>query len=200
MGRRVTEFWVFITDLGDSAVTLTLAAAVLAWLGLATRARSAFWTWGGGIAACGLTMAALKVLFRSCGHGWIDQVASPSGHAAMSAVVYGGLVLLAGRGAGRVPQALLLLAVLVLVAVIGVSRVELNAHSLSEVLIGLGVGTGVTMLMQRRLADGPPVAGAGWALGGAVVLAVLLHGVHWHVEDQFQALAAWIRGVAPACR
>ncbi len=194
------QFWVFITDFGDSAVTLTLAAMALVWLGVAAHARSAFWIWGDGIAACGLIMAGLKLLFRSCGHHWIDQVTSPSGHTAMSAVVYGGLVLLAGRGAGRVPQALLLLAVLALVAVIGVSRVVLNVHSLPEVLIGLAIGTGVTLLMQRRLAGGPPVAGVGWLLGGALILAAALHGAHWPVEVEIRALAAWISDSFPACR
>ena len=93
------QFWSFVTDLGDSAVTLPLAMLVLGWFALAKRDWQAVRAWGAGVAACGLATVALKLAFQSCGHLWLDRVTSPSGHTAMSAMVYGGLGILASREA-----------------------------------------------------------------------------------------------------
>ena len=56
----------FITDFGDSAVTLPLATVVLAYLVWARWYRAAV-GWGLAVAGCGLAMAMLKFGLLACG-------------------------------------------------------------------------------------------------------------------------------------
>ena len=44
-----------------------------------------------------MTMATLKVTFLACSHAWSTHIASPSGHASLSATFYGALALVMAR-------------------------------------------------------------------------------------------------------
>ena len=196
----MTQFWWFVTDLGDSAVTLPLAALVLAWLALVQRDWRAARAWAAGVAACGLGMATLKLAFQSCGHQWLDQIASPSGHTAMSVVVYGGLGILSCREAIGWRRTCLALVNAILVLLIAASRVVLDAHTWLEVVVGLAAGAISAGLMLRLLGDGTHCLGAARLAGIAVIVALVLHGGHWPIEGHLRQIAAWIQGIVPACR
>jgi hypothetical protein len=86
--------WVFITDLGDIAVTLPLAVLIGCFLGAARQVRPAV-GWGVAILTCAGVIGVVKLLLLGCGHRLpIPDLLSPSGHTAMSTAVYGSLCLL----------------------------------------------------------------------------------------------------------
>jgi undecaprenyl-diphosphatase len=71
----------------------------------------------------------------------------PSGHSAMSPIVYFTLAGLVAAGEGRLSQKVLLIATaLALVVSIGVSRVYLGVHWPTDVLAGWALGTAVSAL------------------------------------------------------
>jgi membrane-associated phospholipid phosphatase len=80
---------------------------------------------------------------------------APSGHMAMSTVVYGGVVLMLLR---RGPEPINLLTVLLVVATligIAVTRVILHAHTPADVAAGLLIG-GACAMWAGRVAEVPP--------------------------------------------
>ncbi len=192
MARRVTQGAVavmaFISNFADQAVVLPLAVITACALCLVR------W-WRGLVAWCVAVpgtlaaMLALKIMgIELALHlGW-PVALSPSGHVAAGCVVYGGLAVLAGRG--RVPGALLGLAPLSAVAVIGVSRIRLGAHTPFEVVVGAVVGLiGVAVL--ARLAGERPQRNA-WPLLAALSGTVLaLHGMHMPAEQVIRQ-AFWV--------
>jgi hypothetical protein len=81
--------WVFITDCGDSAVTLPLALLVLIFLVVA-RQRHLGCAWLLTIGGCAVVIGMLKLAFGACGADFAGgHIVSPSGHTAMSTAVYG---------------------------------------------------------------------------------------------------------------
>ena len=85
---------------------------------------------------CGTTVL-LKIYFAACPYPGID---SPSGHAALSVFVYGGLAAILRTRADRFPKVLLTAAGAGLAIAIPLTRVILGAHSITEVPIGMAIG------------------------------------------------------------
>lgn len=155
---------------------------------------------------------------------------SPSGHAASAAVAYGGIAALVAahwrlagsRRAAPAPTALAtapgaapatplagmsapVLAALVtalgVAALVGVTRVELGAHSRSEVLLAAAVGVAgavaFTWLAGRRIAErsGLPAAAA------ALLVVAVFHGRHLPAEAVIQKAASdMVRSIVTACQ
>ncbi len=191
--------WHFLTDYGDSAVTLPLAAAVLAVLVLGD-ARLLLRGWLLAVVACGSSLVLLKVGFSDCADGGAaGRAFSPSGHTAMSALVYGGLALLACTGRARAVRALALGLALVAVLAIGASRVVVHAHTVLEVGVGLGIGLGALWLLQRstRGAELRPSVPA--LLGAAALVVLVMHGARWPVEPMLQRLGLLLHRSLPIC-
>jgi len=190
-------FWQFITDFGDSSVTLSLAAFVLIYLLLLARWRTAG-AWAASVVGCAAAMALLKLSLRSCAQILATpMLTSPSGHAAMSATVYGGFaLLLTPRPAPwqRVPA---LAAALVLA--IALSRLAPQAHQPAEVLVGLAIGGAATLLFRRLRGKTVPPLPIFGLFAGALLLAAATHGARWPVEDSVDHLAQLIRLWIPAC-
>ena len=87
-------FWNFVTDFGDSAVTLPLAALTVAFL-FFSRWRRATIAFAITLASCGIAIGLVKLALQSCGRPLLHtEITNPSGHAAMSTAVYGSLALL----------------------------------------------------------------------------------------------------------
>jgi membrane-associated phospholipid phosphatase len=186
--------WTSITDFGDSAVGLPLAALVVVALLASGWSRGAI-AWLLSVAACGAVMAAFKVMFRAASGecGAVVQavpVFSPSGHAALSAVVYGGLAVLGGRRVPALARAVIGLATAIWVGLIASSRVAVQAHTPIEVAAGLVVGLGAVALMihMLRQSDGPRALLPHLAAASILAL-VLMYGSHWPVEAQLRAVA-----------
>jgi len=196
-------FWVFVTDCGDSALTLPLALLVLVFL-MAARERRLALAWLLAAGGCAAAIGGLKLIFGACGRFLpLMPIASPSGHTAMSSVIYGSLALLIGAGLPvrlRIP---LYAASGFGVGLIGVSRMVLREHSLAEVSIGWLVGGAACCffgLMVERVQAQPPVLRLRWLLLLAALAAAVLHGRRWTPEPAIHHLAWHFRLLLPWCR
>jgi len=194
------DFWTFITDFGDSSVTLPLAAFLLLYLLTLRRWRSAL-AWALTIGSCGLAMASLKILFQSCEPVLAtNEFVSASGHSAMSAMVYGGFALLLTTRPAAWPQVATGGLAVILIMMIAVSRVIVGAHQPLEVVVGLLVGcTAVLVFRRLRQPDAAPLPIL-WPSLGAFVLIAFLHGTRWPIEEVLRDFARLIGGAVPACR
>lgn len=180
-----------ITDLGDSAVTLPMAAVTIAILCVTRRAKVALW-WGGGIVACAAVIAFLKLTLAAVAphHHSLTGLTSPSGHAAMSAIVYGGFVLLIGPSLGRVWRVAAQVGALALILAIAASRVVLREHSIAETVVGLAVGLAALGGLRAGLARSPaervPVA---VLCAAALAVVGMMHGTRLRTEPIIRAWA-----------
>jgi membrane-associated phospholipid phosphatase len=187
----VHHLTISITDLGDSAVTLPMAAVTIAILLVGRRGRMALW-WGGSIVACAAAIAVLKLLLTAAAphHHSLTGLTSPSGHAGMSVIVYGGFVLLIGPSLTRVWRVLARFGAVVLVVAIAVSRIVLHEHSIAETVVGLAVGFGALGALRAGLARAPAERVPVVALCAAALAVIgLMHGTRWHTEPMIRALA-----------
>lgn len=196
--------WISITDLGDAAVGLTLAALV--WIALLASGwvRGAM-AWLITVAGCGAVMAVFKVasgaVSQGCGStASLGPSFSPSGHAALSAVVYGGLAVLSGRQMPTWARMLLGFASAALIVLIATSRVAIQAHTPVEVACGLCVGLGAVALLicLLRHKTAPRLLLPQLLLALAVAL-VWTYGMHLPVEETLHGFSAWIRQSGGAC-
>ena len=153
-----------ITELGSTAavivvatMTLALAVAIGPWLHGVAGALT--------IALAALLNATAKVVIARERPELLEPLVDergfsfPSGHAALGMVAYGILAVVVGRS--RLPRPLrvgLIAALLVLVGLIGLSRVWLGVHYPSDVLAGWIVGASIVALYRwgtRRLSREP---------------------------------------------
>ncbi len=145
-----SPFWHAVSRLGEAQVMLPAAFAVMLWLALRPSARPLAGWWLLTMSVAVAITTASKVAFLGYGWGSAEfDFTGASGHAMFSAVVYPLLlwVLVAAKSVTW-QRGALGLGTLVS-AMVGVSRLMTGAHSMSEVL-------------------------AGWALGGAAVVTVLM--------------------------
>jgi undecaprenyl-diphosphatase len=135
-----------LTALGSPAVLcLVTAAACLAMLAAARQAM-AWITLGATLSGLGAAML-IKGLFSRSRPDAIDQAtvvsgySFPSGHAMMSAVVYLTVAMMLARLSTRAPMRLTVVTLAALVSVlVGLTRVYLGAHWLSDVIAGWSAG------------------------------------------------------------
>jgi hypothetical protein len=128
-----------LTDAGDSGVLLPLAAVACAVLWLFQSHRMA-WLMARSVAASSVAITVLKLFFLSCGAHLQAGLLSPSGHACLSAVVYGCLGTAAAAGRPVAVRWTIGVAVTALVGIIAFSRITLGVHTWIEVSVGLAVG------------------------------------------------------------
>jgi membrane-associated phospholipid phosphatase len=186
--------WISITDFGDSAVGLPLAAVVLAALLASGWFRGAM-AWLLAVVGCGAAMALFKLGFNAAAAGCVPVVQaapafSPSGHAALSTVVYGGLAVLGTRQMSPLARILIGAAAAAWIGLIATSRVAIQAHTPVEVIAGIVVGAAAVALMIHLLkhSSGPRVLFPQLAVASAAVL-MLTYGSHWQVEETLRTLA-----------
>ncbi len=179
----------FISNFADQAVVLPLAVVAAFGLLLARWWRGLL-AWSVCVGAVLGTMLVLKIagLELSLYLGWAAAL-SPSGHVAAGCVVYGGLAVLLLRG--RAPPLLVASMPILVVTVIGFSRLRLGAHTPLEVVVGAVVG----LLGAGSLAwlAGPrPVINA-WPLVAALSGTVLaFYGLHIPAEQAIHQVF-WVR-------
>ncbi len=166
-----------LTRLGE--VQILLPAALLSMLVLAhnTDTRSLATNWLGLLSLASLLTLASKIAFIGWGIGsaWLDFTGI-SGHTMFAAAVY---PLLLGTLTSRLPpwgQKTAVAAGFALALLVGMSRLEVGAHSLSEIVVGLLLGGAASAFAIARA--GLPRSGIGSSLTVLVALWVLITPVH----------------------
>lgn len=142
----LAQFWHLVTRLGEAQIVLP--AAIVTALALFRRAesRALALAWMGWLLVAVAVTTATKVAFIGWGFGWAAlDFTGISGHAMFAASAYPVLLGASIRRTSRQGWALAVAAGIGLAVLIGVSRVVVGAHSVSEVLAGLLLGFAVTV-------------------------------------------------------
>lgn len=178
----------FVTDFGDQAVLLPLAAGVVLVFAMAGWRRGAA-AWAAAVVGTLALMLVLKLGFLACGPIFpIGHLRSPSGHTAAGTAIYGGLLAIMARratGHGRWTAACALLVALA----IGASRLALGAHTGIEVAVGGAVGVCGALAIERFAGMPPPRLRPSQVATVAVFVLVLLHGAHMPAEAAIRSAA-----------
>jgi len=193
--RHMMTLWESLSALGDSRALLPLAL-ILA-LFLPATFRPLLWRWAAAIAVVASLTLASKIAFMGWGLGVKSlDFTGISGHAAMSSTLYPVVFWLLASGHNRHPGAWAM-AGAVLAMAIAWSRVPLRAHSLSEIIIGLGIGFAASLWVLRGLhlpGKNPAVRAHAvlLAIAAAVAAPALLADLHTH--DVVKATAKALSG------
>ncbi|WP_426148317.1 phosphatase PAP2 family protein [Polaromonas sp. DSR2-3-2] len=137
--------WHLLTRLGEAQILLP--AAALTMLALLARAstRKLALIWMTLIILATVITTASKVAFIGWGIGWADiDFTGISGHAMFASAIYPVLMVTFFSGRWRGAHRLSLALGCALALVVGLSRIEVGAHSWSEVLAGWAVGGAVS--------------------------------------------------------
>ena len=174
---HLQSFWYLMTRLGE--VQILLPAALLAMLVLAHRAdtRPLATSWLGLLCLTTLLTTASKIAFIGWGIGSATlDFTGISGHTMFAAAVY---PLLLGTLTSRLPpwgQQVAVTGGYALALLVGMSRLEVGAHSVSEVVAGLLLGGAASALAMARA--GLPRSRIGSSLTVLVTLWVLITTIH----------------------
>jgi membrane-associated phospholipid phosphatase len=192
--------WSFVTDFGDTAVTVPLAVMVTGFLFAAKQPRLAI-GWALVILVCAGVTGAVKLAFTVCGYPLAGSgLMSPSGHTAMSIAVYGGLAAIVGSSLGAPARAALIAAAAIFTIGIALSRTIVGSHTPIEVAVGLVVGVAalgpMIAVVARYRPEHLPIH---WLAAGALVVFVLFHGTQWPAEGMIHRVASWLDILRPYC-
>jgi membrane-associated phospholipid phosphatase len=194
------SIWLFLTNLGDSAVTVPLAVLTCCFLGAARQLRLAL-VWSFAILGCAGVIGVLKLLPAACGPGLaLAGMLSPSGHTAMSTAIYGSLSLVIANSSPPVVRAVVYSGGILLISGIAASRLALGYHAPAEVAAGLIIGVGAVAGFRNILAKRPAITlPVKWLIGAAVILVPLLHEKRWPAEQALWDFAGLFQLLAPRC-
>jgi membrane-associated phospholipid phosphatase len=186
-----------ITDFGNLAVLLPLVAVVTVWL-MATRQSRALLWWLVAVALCMGSTAVLKVYFFVCPP--LADLHSPSGHTSLSTLVYGTLTIAIASIVSGWKRGAVIGAGAAFIAMIGISRILIHAHSVLEVVVGSVIGVGALALFAwqfwpRRPAE-PRLR---TMLITCFALMVMLNGEDLHAEDMLHAIGRYLNIAGMAC-
>jgi membrane-associated phospholipid phosphatase len=184
----------FISDFGDLAVLLPIAAAVQIWLLRAPEGGRSAAIWAISLIFCCGATSLLKIYFSACPYGGIN---SPSGHAALSVLVYGGLAAIVGTHASRSLKLVLAAAEFGLVVAILASRVILGAHSIAEVLIGSAVGAMALAPFAEAVIRHPVLSPTKSLVIVVILIILVLHDKDVQVEGFLRFLGTFLHSFSP---
>lgn len=168
-------FWLALTWLGDSALLLPAAAFIALWLASARATRLTALGWVLAFGLCGGIVLLSKVAFMGWGLGIASiNFTGFSGHTAIAAAVWPvALWLLTSRAAHRVRVGAAVVGWM-LAALVGYSRLAIDAHSVSEVAAGylLGAATSAAFLRWQQRRPHPRLGAV--VVGLSLILPVVL--------------------------
>jgi undecaprenyl-diphosphatase len=138
------RIFITVTELGDASVNILLAATVLLAL-LAKRCYRTAGFWTVSVLGALAGVEALKWMIHRprpvAVYQGISAYGFPSGHTTMSVVLYGFLAIVAARNVHGARRWGSFVAALLISLLIGVSRLYLGVHWLSDVLGGFFIGS-----------------------------------------------------------
>ena len=182
------RIFVAVTELGDSFVNVCLVVGVLlVLLGKRCYRTAGFWAAAliGGLLGGQLLKWAVHLPRPVAIYHGASAYGFPSGHTSMSVILYGFLAILLARRLAGVWQWGLFSSVIVIAFVIGISRLYLGAHWLSDVLGGLFIGTGWTALLGIAYLNKPVEIVPRRLLGLVVAFAIVVAG-GWHMAQRHE--------------
>jgi membrane-associated phospholipid phosphatase len=181
-----------VTNFGDQALVLPLAAAIALVFALSGWRRGAL-AWTSAIGGTLAVILLLKLYFFACHVSREAGFGNPSGHTAAAAAVYGGLAATIMRSVRDDRRWALVCAATVgvfLAAVIGMTRLILDMHSMAEVVAGgaIGVGGAVSFVL---LAGAPArVVRIERVIAAGLLVTVMLYGYRLSAEPAIKSIAA----------
>jgi membrane-associated phospholipid phosphatase len=133
--------WHVISRLGEAQILLPAALGLALWLGLRAGSSRLSVAWMAGLGLAALITTITKIAFIGYGVGIpVINFTGVSGHAMFAAAVYPLVFGALASGLSLPAQRKAVLFGAVLAVVIGISRVQIFAHSWSEVVTGLVLG------------------------------------------------------------
>jgi len=166
-------FWTAVTHLGESTLLLPAALVLALWLLLA-RERTLALAWALSFGSAVTLVLASKLAFMGWGMGSAAlDFTGISGHATLATAVFTLGAWLLVTGCMRRPLLLATGFGLCVGVVVGISRVLLLAHSVSEVVAGVALGAVAAWLPIAWIGDGTPRLRQRWVpmvLVGALAL------------------------------
>ncbi|AUT63443.1 phosphatase PAP2 family protein [Paraburkholderia terrae] len=190
------QFWLLVTNFGGAGLTLPLAFAIALWLTVGYSWRlAAVWLFLLGVAVALVT--ATKIAFLGWGVGvQVWDFTGLSGHAMFATAVFPVAALLVLLPAPPAVRAVGVALALFGGALVGFSRIVVEAHSPSEAITGCIVG-GLTALVFVRIAWNAtppgrlPVAPVVLSL---TIITLALHAVHLPTQRWVTHIALKISG------
>jgi len=182
------NIFVTLTELGDAFVNISLSIAVLITLFFGRAYRTAmFWIFAvlGGLTGVQLLKWAINLPRPIEIYEGISSYGFPSGHVAMSIVIYGFLFVVLSRGLPGSRRWKALPVVVVYSSIIGISRLYLGVHWLSDVLGGLFIATMWVTLLGIAYVKGVSEAVPRRAVAMTAVLVLALAG-GFHVGQRHE--------------
>ena len=139
------RFLIGVTELGDTMVVVSVAAAVALWL-VYKRAwhTLAYWlmaTGGGSLINSAIKLALQRARPGDMHYNGVSVFSFPSGHSTTNAVLYGFLIIIMSRKLPFVLRIPVVITLVLFVGLIAFSRLYVGAHWLSDVAGGLFFGS-----------------------------------------------------------
>jgi len=180
-----------ITNLGDSSITSCITIVAAIYLVMIKEKRAALAIVLAFVISASI-IAALKITFYSACPGSIALPAlrSPSGHSAISLAVFGTIAAIISSALPTKWKPLPYALILLLAVPIAISRVLIGAHTIPEILAGLGLGLAVAYGVWCFLLKGQTVYHGRISTLALLTIAamLILNGVHFPAE----AIIDWI--------
>ena len=185
-----------ITNLGDSSITSCITIVAAIYLVLIKEKRAALAIVAAFVVSASL-IAILKITFYSACPGSIPLPAlrSPSGHSAISLAVFGTIAAIISSSLATKWKPIPYVLVFLLAVPIAISRVLLGAHTVPEILAGLGLGLAITYGVWRVLLRGQTVYHGRISTLALLTIAamLILNGVHFPAEAIIDLISTQMR-------
>jgi len=187
-----------VTDFGDLAVLVPLSVAILLWL-VAVRCSQAIVPWCASLALCLGGTASLKIYFFACPVG--SDLVNPSGHTSFSTLIYGALaVVVAAQLTGTWQRIAAIGVGAALPAMIALSRLAIRAHSLVEIILGIGLGLASLALFTRAyLRCRPAYNRLSILVVPVIIIMIMIHGRQLGGEEFLHTLGRYLPLRSFAC-
>lgn len=191
----------FITDLGDSAVTGTIAILFAAYLFIVGEKRMAA-AMLLAFAGTGTLIALGKIILynRCTATPLILDLRSPSGHSAVSLAVYGTIAAIVSSAVPPRWRAAPYIIAVPFVTMIAVSRVLIHVHTRADIAVGAIIGLTVSYAVWHFLIRGRH-ADIKWKTSALLLPAALvaLHGLRFPAEKYINHIAAYLQNLLSLC-